>query len=332
MKIDISAHIMPRKYVDAVAKKGSSRFQGTIQGTPTLVDLDSRFRIMDKYDDLVQVLTIAGPVESPVGAVAGHEASELAKIANDAMAELTVRYPDRFIAAVASLPLSDMDAALKETDRAIGELRFRGVLVNASTHRKPIDGPEFMPLYQKMSEYNLPIWIHPWRLPIVPDYAGEEMSLYRIWHTWGWPYETTAAMTRLVFSGVLERYPNLKFVTHHCGAMIPFFEQRIVGCYDDAEMRRNDKSKVGLTKHLLEYFRMFYADTAVQGSTPALMCGYAFFGADHLLFGTDMPHDSQLGDRNIRETIRSIEEMDIPASDKKKVFEDNARQLLRLPV
>jgi aminocarboxymuconate-semialdehyde decarboxylase len=332
MKIDISAHILPQKYVDAVAQKGSSVFQGPIQGSPTLVDLDSRFRIMDKYEDLVQVLTIASPVESPAGVAAGHEASELAKIANDAMAELTVRYPDRFIAAVAALPLSDMDAALKETDRAIGELKFKGVLINVSTHRKPIDGPEFMPLYQKMSDYNLPIWIHPWRVETVPDYVDEQRSMYRIWHTFGWVYETTVAMARLVFSGVLERYPDLKFITHHCGAMIPFFEQRIDGLLDYAETRLNDKSKAGLTKHILEYFRMFYNDTAINGSTPGLMCGYAFFDADHILFGTDTPFDSELGDRNIRETIRSIEEMDIPASDKKKIFEDNSRQLLRLSV
>ena len=136
----------------------------------------------------------------------------------------------------------------------------------------------------------------------------------------------------MVFSGVLERYPNLKFITHHCGAMIPFFEQRIASVYDSADTRGDNKAKFGLTKHFLEYFRKFYGDTALNGSMPGLMCGYTFFGAEHLLFGTDTPHDAELGDRAIRETIRSVEEMDITDSDKKKIFEDNARKLLHLTI
>ena len=94
-------------------------------------------------------------------------------------------------------------------------------------------------------------------------------------------------------------------------------------------MRRWDSN---LTRHPLDYFRMFYADTAVSGYTAALMCGYAFFGAEHILFGTDMPYDYQLGELNTREAISSVEEMKVPDSDKKKIFEDNARELLRLPV
>jgi len=110
-----------------------------------------------------------------------------------------------------------------------------------------------------------------------------------IFHIFGWPYETSAAMTRLVFSGILERYPNLKFITHHCGAMVPYLEQRIIGAYDHAEILRGARYKQGLAKPPIEYFRMFYYDTAIYGSTPGLMCAYAFCGADHMLFGTNMP-------------------------------------------
>ena len=152
-----------------------------------------------------------------------------------------------------------------------------------------------------------------------------------IFHIFGWPYETAAAMTRLVFSGTLERYPNLKFITHHCGGMVPYLEQRMIGAYDHAEMLRGAKYKQGLTKAPIEYFKMFYYDTALYGSTAALMCGYAFCGADHMLFATDMPYDSELGDRYIRQTIASIEQMDIGEPEKRKIFEDNARRLLRLP-
>ncbi len=332
MKIDIFPHILPQKFLDALSKKAPPGFdlEDLIRVTPTLSDLDTRFRIMDKYDGLMQVLTLGQP---PVELVCGPEdAAELARIGNDEMAELVSRYPDRFAGAVACLPMNDMDAALKEADRAINELRFRGVQLYTPVNGKPIDLPEFMPLYEKMAEFNLPIWIHPQRSHTITEYSTEQRSKYSIASLFGWPYETTVAMTRLVFSGVLDKYPNLKFITHHSGAMVPYLEQRIAGFYDICEMALKARFMRRLTKPPIEYFRSFYNDTALCGSTPALMCAYAFFGAEHLLFGTDMPYDNQLGDRNTRETIRSIQEMDISESERKKIFEDNARKLLRLPV
>ncbi len=337
MKIDVFAHILPPKYKEALSqhveanpRPGWSPLTSIIEPDPTLFDMEHRFRIMDKYPDVVQVLTIS---VAPVEAIAEpKEAAELARLANNEMAELVRKYPDRFVAAVASLPMNDMDAALKEADRAINELKFRGVLIWTPVNRKPMDSPEFMRLYEKMAHYNLPIFIHPQRALTLPDYAGEKRSKYRMYALWGWPYETTLAMTRLVISGVLEKYPKVKFLTHHGGGMVPYFEQRVVGFYDHAEMRLNRSHKQGLSKAPIDDFKMFYNDTALYGGTAALMCAYAFFGADHLLFGTDTPYDSQDGERCIRETIRSVAEMDIPALDKKTIFEDNAKELLRLPL
>lgn len=342
MKIDIFAHIMPTKYRTALQRLNRKGVH-LVEASPTNINLEDRFRVMDNYGDLLQVVTLTG---APVEAIGNpNEATELAKIANDEMAELVLKYPDRFAAAVATLPLNDMDAALEELDRAVNELKLRGVLIWTPQYSydakkgqyfpiegRPIDLPEFVPLYEKMAHYNLPIWIHPLREAIIPDYSGEEKSKYHIWQLFAWPYETTVAMTRLVFSGILEKYPNLKIITHHCGAMVPYFERRIMVSYDYAEMRLNRKYKQGLTKHPIEYFRMFYGDTAISGSTPALMCAYAFFGPEHLLFGTDMPYDAQNGHIAVRETIRSVEEMDIPDSEKKKIFVDNARRLLHLPL
>lgn len=328
MKIDIFAHIVPPRYGETVNKM-SLIAPDYIERTASLNDLDLRFRIMDKYDEYVQVVTVPG--FHRVITEGKEKAVDLAQRANDEMAELVLKYPDRFAGAVASLPLNDMDAALKEADRAINELRFRGVEIWA-TNEKPLDLPEFMPLYEKMCHYNLPIWIHPMRMPTVPDYTCENESKYGINSLFGWVYETTTAMTRLVFGRVLQDYPDIKFITHHCGAMVPYLAERIVSHYDNYEMIWKRTYKKGLKKSPIEYFRMFYNDTALNGSTAGLTCGYSFFGADHLLFATDMPFDSQLGHVSIRETIRSIEEMDIPASDKKKIYADNARKLMRLPV
>lgn len=332
MMIDIYPHILPVKYKEALFKKipSNSVVQKNAAALPTLVDLNIRFRIMDKYEGLVQLLTlVAPPIQDMVGP---KDAVELSKIANDEMAELVTKYPGRFVGAVACLPLNDIGAALRETDRAITELRFRGIQIYSDANGKPLDSPEFMPLYEKMSYYNLPILLHPRRAKTVPDYPRESESKYMAFLIFGWPYETTMAMTRLVFGGVFHKYPNLKVITHHCGAMVPYFAERIASTMDEHVMRMGFESEQILTKPLLDYYHMFYGDTVVSGSTPALMCGYAFFGSDHILFGTDMPFDSRLGDRAIRQTILSIEQMKIPDSDKKKIFEDNARRLFRLPI
>lgn len=332
MKIDIYSHILPKKYIDYVTKimPSDSYWQTMIKATPTLCDMEQRFRIIDKYG-VMQVLVLCSPgIEEIAGP---KKAVDLAKLANDEMAELVHKHPDRFPAAVAALPLNNMDAALKEADRAINDLHFRGVQIFTPINDKPIDSEEFLPLYEKMSQqYNLPILIHPHRQVNFTDYRTEIESKYHIWHAFGWPYETTAAMTRLVFSGVLQKWPNLKIITHHCGAMVPYFAQRIVAGYDSAEMRRGAKHKKGLTRSPIEYFKMFYNDTALYGHTPGLMCGYEFFGADHILFGTDMPMDSQTGERYTRDTIDAIAQMDIEDAEKQKIFSENARNIFRLPV
>ena len=332
LKIDAFSHVLPPGFKDILFKAAPPGFhlKDVIESLPTLYNLDHRFRVMDKFDGLMQILTLAAP---PIEDVAqGKQAAELARAANDEMAELVLKYPDRFPAAIASLPLNDIDAALKETDRAIKDLKFRGVQVFSPINDRPLDDPEFFPLYEKMAQYNLPILIHPERQVDYPDYRTEKRSKYMIFSNFGWPYETTVAMTRLVFSGVLEKYPGVKFVTHHCGGMVPYLEQRIIGSYDHAEMLRGARYKQGLTKAPIDYFKMFYNDTAIYGSTPGLMCGHAFCGADHLLFATDFPYDSQFGERYTRQTIASIENMSIPDVEKKAIFEENARKLFRLPI
>lgn len=328
MKIDIYAHLCPPKFKEIMFKKQANIKE--ILTNPTLYDLEARFRIMDKFPDLLQVLTFPGASVDDLAEPG--EAVDLAKGINDEMAELVYKYPDRFAAGVAVLPMSDIDAALTEIDRAINELKLRGILIRMPINGKPLDRAEFMPLYEKMCQYNLPIWLHPQSSPKKADYAGETESKYIIWHLWGLVWETTVSMTRLVFSGVLEKYPNLKMITHHCGAMVPFFSERIVNHYNQSEMRNKTNFTAGLTEPPIEYFRRFYVDTAILGNTPALMCSYHFYGAEHMLFGTDMPMDAQIGHYGTRRTIPAIEQMDIPDADRKKIFEDNARQLLRLPV
>jgi len=334
IKIDAYSHISPPKYTEAIRKAYPKFYNQILGNVPPLFDMDERFRIMDRFGHIVQVLTV-GPVPPLEDFADAEKSVELAKLANDEMAELVLKYRDRFLTAIALLPMNNIEAALKETDRTINELGFRGIYLHSNINGKPLDSPEFLPLFQKMATYDLPIYIHPWRGNDFTDYSTERESKYAIASTFGWPYETTVAMTRLVFSGILEKYPNLKVITHHLGGMVPYYEQRIVQHYSQRSVRYHDYGEYmqGLTKLPIEYYKMFYNDTAIHGNTPALMLAYHFWGADHIVFGADMPlGDHYFGFRSYRQTINAIEAMDITDDEKNMIFVDNPLSLLKMTI
>jgi aminocarboxymuconate-semialdehyde decarboxylase len=334
MKIDVFPHILPRPYFERMLKVAPPRLhmQKRMRGIPVLVDLDLRFGIMDRYQDYAQVLTLASP---PIEIVAPPETSpDLARLANDSMAEIVAAHPARFPGFVASLPMNNPDAALQEIDRALGQLGATGVQMFSNVSGRPLDGPEYAPLFARMAAADLPIWLHPTRTPATADYGGEPRSKYDIWWAFGWPYETTVAMARLVFSGIFDRHPHLKIITHHLGAMLPYFEMRAAGGLDQLGTRSDDPDDLAalgrLARRPIDYFHMFYGDTAVFGSWAALECGLAFFGADRVLFGTDMPFDPEQGPGFIRDTIAAMEKIRASPEDKAKIYEGNARRLLTL--
>ena len=299
---------------------------------PILTDLEQRLKLMDQFPGYQQVLTAAGPsIETFCGP---DVAPEAARVANDGMAEICAKYPDRFLGFAASLPMNNMDAAIQEVDRSIQKLGAHGVQIFTNVNGKPLDEVEFRPLFKKMAEYDKPIWLHPTRPSSFPDYATEKHSRYELWWVFGWPYESSIAMARLVFTGIFDEYPNLNIITHHLGAMIPYFEARIGPGLDALGSRTPDHEKHLYEHHLkrrpLDYFRMFYGDTALVQGPAQLECGTAFFGIDHVLFGTDMPFDHEGGYFNVRESIKSIDGMSIAPSDRIKIYETNAQRLLKL--
>ena len=333
MIIDVFAHLLTPRYLrERNTRAGGSfgtQYAKYWSANPGLTDLDIRFRTMDAYPDVRQILTIAGPniesITSPQDAV------ECARIANDEMAALVAKHPDRFVTACACLPMSDVDATLAEIDRAIGELGFRGVEIFTDIKGKPLDAPEFLPIFEKMQAYDLPILLHPRRTNSTPDYPTEDRSRFLVYTNFGWPFESSAAMARLAFGGVLERCPTLTIITHHAGGLIPFFHKRIELSWDfNRERMGYQDDGQTLSRSPIDYYRRFYCDTAIQGNTPALMCAYEFFGADHMVFATDTPYDNELGIRLYRETIPAVAAMPIAEADRQKIFEGNARRLFKL--
>jgi uncharacterized protein len=334
VKIDVFPHILPRPYFDRVMSAGPSGLQmgKRMAAIPVLVDLDERRRIMDRYEGYRQVLTIANP---PIETIGGPDVTpDLARIANDSMAEIVLHHPERFPGFVASLPMNNPDAALREIDRAIDDLGATGVQMYTNVAGRPLDAPEYRPLFARMADRTLPIWLHPARPPSVADYTGEPRSRYDIWWAFGWPYETSAAMARLVFSGLFDRHPDLAIITHHMGAMVPFCAGRVGGGLDQLGSRTDDPDDMvalgRLRKRPIEYFKMFYGDTALFGAREAMESGLAFFGADRVLFGTDMPFDPEKGHGFIRDTIAAVDTMRATDEERAKIYEGNARRLLRL--
>jgi len=310
MKVDVFSHILPEKYLAALGKKTKSLADFRETENRAVTDIELRLKVMDRYPDVVQVLTLSQPCLETL--VTAKDAIELSRIANDELAELLLRYPDKFIGAAACLPLSDIDAALDEADRAITQLGLYGIQISTTVNEEPLNLEKFRPLFKKMVDLDRPIWIHPCSTKTLHE------------PLFAWLYETASAMRSLVRSGIFYDYPDIKFITHHSGNMIPMVEGRI-------KWMLSFGPKMGpLIRKPLDHFRKFYIDTATYGSTGALMGGYNFFGVDQMLFGTDAPLGPPFGLTS--ETISSIKRMDIPDNEKKMIFSQNAINLLGIAV
>jgi aminocarboxymuconate-semialdehyde decarboxylase len=335
-KLDVFNHIYPKPYFDRVMEVAPAfkDIGKRMRGVPMLVDLDERFRVMDRFDEYQQILSIATP---PIDVFAPPGTSvDLARRANDGMADLVSRYPDRFPGFVASLPLANPDAAQAEIRRAIDQLGARGIQLFSNINGRPLDEPEHLALFDTMAAYDLPVWLHPYRGAEMADYASEARSKFEIWWAFGWAYETSVAMARLVFAGLFDRHPQIKIITHHLGAMAPYFEGRIGPGWDQLGTRTTDEDYGALLRQLkkrpLDYFKMFYGDTALFGAYDATECGVRFFGPSHVVFASDAPFDPEKGPMYIRETIANVERLPISHEDRERIFWKNAVDLLKLPL
>ena len=245
LKLDIFPHIFPQAFFERVkAIAGESpALAAQIKRwlhIPVLWDLQARLRMMERFPGYKQILTLSLPA---IEFLEPHDRSpELARLANDGMAEIVAAHPDRFPAFVASLPMNNVPEALREMDRAIGKLGAKGIQIFTNVNGRPLDEPEFYPIFERMANrYDLPVWVHPTRTAKFADYVSESKSKYEICSVLGWPFETGTALARLVFSGIMDRFPNLKVIAHHLGGVIPYFEGRVAHSWDSWACARRTK-------------------------------------------------------------------------------------------
>lgn len=334
MKLDIFNHVLPVQYLAAMKQHTGNQFTlRSFDENRPLWDIEARLNLMADWPDLEQVLTLSLPSPEQVS---GPELSPgLARIANDGMAEIRDKWPNRFPAFVASLPMNNVPAALQELDRAVTKLGARGIQLMTSVDGRPLSDPEFYPVFERMAkQYDLPIWLHPFRSPNVPDYPSEKRSEYEVWVALGWPHESSVAMARIVFSEMFERLPELKIITHHCGATIPYLLGRVGSIWDEFGLRGGNADyaavRARMSKRPVEYFRRFYGDTVIGGSAAALRCGLDFFGAEHVVFATDFPFGPEGGLWFLRENVRALDSLDMPDGERQKIYSGNAIKLMRL--
>ncbi len=326
MIVDFHNHFYPPEYLRAV-EAGPSAVKMTMDGdgnpllhypgdynivVPGHRDIEYRAKVLAREGVDMQVLTLTTPgthVESPARAV------ELARLVNDRLSRIMRERGSRFTA-LATLPLNSPEDAARELRRAIGELGFRGAMLFSNVNQVALSDRRFGPLYEAADALGAVFYIHP-EFP-----AGvEAMTEYWLMPLLGFPFDTTLAAAKLVFSDVTERFPNIKWVLGHLGGAVPYLAERLDRGYAAfRECREN------ISRPPSEYLKEFYLDT-VNFDPNALKLAVAFCGSDHLLAGSDYPH--QIG--SLRKMVDSIRGLDLPEAEKAAILGGNAARLLGLP-
>jgi aminocarboxymuconate-semialdehyde decarboxylase len=326
LKIDFHNHFYPTPYLAelqkgdtwvGLQKDGAGQTIIAYAGdyniiVPEHYDPEARLQALDAAGIDMQVLTLTTPgvhVENPEK---GHS---LAQRVNEAFAEIISRYPSRFTA-LAALPLQDSRASVEALERAVRQLGLPGAMLFTNVNGTPLDDPQFWPLFEKAAELDVPLFLHP----ATPAESGP-MKAYRLVALVGFLHETTVAITRLVFSGIFQRWPNLKLVLSHLGGTVPYLAERI-----DLGYRVYPECQ-HLPQPPSEILKKFYMDT-IPHSPKALAFAAEFAGVDKLLLGSDYPH--QIGD--LVGSVQTVEGLAIPAEDKAKILGQNTARLLKLPL
>ena len=321
MIIDFTAHHISKSVNKLLEKqvrlKGvHSKFKHPDQNA----DPEIRLAFMEKYGIDMQALSFPSQTQPVALGCTNEEVAKILSTANTDNYALCKAYPEKFVN-ICNITLLDMNLAMKELNRAISELDCRAVIVSTNQRGKGLDSPDYLPFYEKIVEYDLPLLLHPthWgSYPLVDMDKG-----WRMMHIFGWEFDTTQAVWRLIFGGIIDRFPSLKIVTHHLGAMLPYFSRRIEVNFD---IFLNDQ----LPRHISEYWANIYGDTAMDGTMAAFPCGHAFFGPDRIVFGTDYPMGPEDGEFFIRENLIGVKALDIPADDMDKILGGNAAKLLKI--
>jgi aminocarboxymuconate-semialdehyde decarboxylase len=340
MIIDAHTHGIHGKYLEQLATAGGKWAKERVEWglarakrKPFFTDIAMRIDLLDRYGYDRQVVTPQWSFDSNL--LPGPIATQLnyARALNDNMARLMEDSKGRLIG-IGTVPLGGYEhGSRQEVERAIKELGLKAISISSNLRGKPIDSAEYEPFWAQANEMGVVVYIHP------ADPVGNEGRSYEaeydLVHNFGWPFETELMLARLVFSGIMERYSDLKVVSHHLGGGIPFFFGRTNETYDpssELEDKSAQEKKIGrsLPKTLHEYFSRFYYDTAIGGSAPAIRCTYEVFGVDRLIYATDAPFGPGTGEERMKSYPDVVRSLGLTEEETRKIFADNIKSLLKL--
>ena len=322
--IDVHNHVYPPDYVEAI-RTGPSAYQVTVdnEGNPILHSpgdyniLVPAHRLMDARQEAIQaagvdsqLISLTAPgtlLETPARAVA------LSRIVNDSFAQIQSTYA--CFPALATLPLNAPEACAAEFERAVTALGLKGAMVYSNANGVTLSDPQFWPLYERVNDRSAVLYIHP-TFPV----GVEAMREYMLMPLVGFLTDTTLAAASLVFSGVVERFPNIRWVLAHLGGAIPYLAERLDRGYEAYPQCREH-----IDQPPSAYLRQFYYDT-VNFDGRALQLALDFAGVEHLLAGSDFPH--QIG--SLEQMQISLQALAISEADRTAIMGGNAARLFSL--
>lgn len=323
--IDFHNHFYPPEYLETI-QTGPSNVKVTFDsdnnpllhypGDYNIVvrghrDIEYRAQVLEKAGVDKQILSFTTPgthVESPERSV------ELAHLVNDSLSKIMKEKRDRF-SALATLPLNDPEASVIEMERAFNELGFKGVMLHSNVNGIALSNQRFWPLYEKADDLNAVLYIHP-SFPV----GVEAMTEYWLMPLVGFPFDTTLAAAKLVFSGAVEKFPGIRWVLGHLGGAIPYLAERLDRGYFAFE-----ECRVNISKPPSEYLKEFYYDS-VNFDVNALEFAINFAGESQFVAGSDYPH--KIG--SLEMMVSSIEKLDVSPEEKADIYGENAARLLEL--
>jgi uncharacterized protein len=330
-RVDAYSHFSSLKFLDFAEGQADRPFvlRSMYERLTTLTDWRERIGLLDKNEIDVHVLVPVPWLEAfPKIANDPLLASQAARMMNDELAAFVAQQPKRF-RGVAALPTVSSDAMVAELHRAVKKLGFLGGFIAVGPTAKRPDHPDLEALYSTLVELDATLWLHPSRPPM-PDYIDEKISKFEDWITFGWLHDTTSAMLRIAFSGVFDRYPNIRIVAHHHGALLPTFAKRFDSLLTLGELS-GDVLATKISRPYIDHFKKFYCDTAAFGYEPGVLeIALKFFGPERVLFGTDTPFDSSGGQYFTTETLRSIQDMAVSGDVRNALLSGNAIKALKL--
>ncbi len=329
MIVDAHAHMLYGKGLDALVAAGGPVLKQRLDGfvkqmtnKPGAVDVANRVAALDRSGIDYQLATpMPGmdPSNLPLD-----PATELktAIAINDNMAKIMDESKGRILCAGAA-PMAALEkGGLNEMERAVKTLGLRGFGTMTNIKGKPHSTSQFHPFWAKAAELGATVFIHPLDTP-TNDRSYE--AKYGLMHVFGWPFETTLALSHIAFSGILDQSPDLKLVTHHLGGMIPFYWGRMKEFYVPELIGR---SGIELKKPLKEYFGKFFYDSAVGDNPSAIKCTYEIFGVDHVVFATDFPFGPGTGEDRLESYQKVVKSLGLPKKDTARIMGETAKKLL----